>query len=52
MRYITEGTRYSCTLLHSFVILGGDEEWHSFQRKKPETDNCIKNRAMLSQKKK
>jgi len=39
MRYITEGTTYSRTLLHSFVILGGDEEWHSFQRKKPETDN-------------
>jgi len=51
MRYMTEGTTYSCTLLHSFVILGGDEEWHSFQRKKPETDNCIENRAILAQKK-
>jgi len=50
MRYMTEGTTYSCTLLQSFVMLGGDEEWHSFQRKKPETDNCIENRAMLAQK--
>uniref|UniRef100_A0A0A9F4V2 Uncharacterized protein n=1 Tax=Arundo donax TaxID=35708 RepID=A0A0A9F4V2_ARUDO len=39
MRYMTEGTRYSRTLLHSFVILGGDEDSHSFQRKKLETDN-------------
>jgi len=39
MRYIIEGTRYSRTLLHSFVILGGDEDWLSFQRKKLDTDN-------------
>jgi len=50
MRYIIEGTRYSRTLLHSFVILGGDEDWLSFQRKKLDTDNCVKDRVMLTQK--
>ena len=50
MRYIIEGTRYSRTLLHSFVILGGDEDWLSFQRKKLDTDNCVKDRVMLPQK--
>jgi hypothetical protein len=43
---MTEGTRYSRTLFHSFVILGGDGDWHSFQRKKLETDNCVENGAI------